>query len=129
MKLKCPVNSGHPIPVNGGQAQGQRWKSAGLRRRGLASHSPSEELGALLGTHRHQEPSALPELPGTGWHAHKPPWLGQGLREKAQGSSWKRAHPVEGLCHLPQEVLGDLDPLVDGQVEVGIREVLLDPPG
>ena len=36
---------------------------------------------------------------------------------------------MEGLCHLPQEVLGDLDPLVDGQVEVGIREVLLDPPG
>ena len=36
---------------------------------------------------------------------------------------------MEGLCHLPQEVLGDLDALVDGQVEVGIREVLLDPPG
>lgn len=52
-----------------------------------------------------------------------------GLRKKAQGSSQKRAHPVEGLCHLPQEVLGDLDPLVDGQVEVGVREVLLDPPG
>lgn len=36
---------------------------------------------------------------------------------------------MEGLCHLPQEVLGDLDALVDGQVEVGVREVLLDPAG
>lgn len=39
------------------------------------------------------------------------------------------AHPVEGLRHLPQEVFGDLDPLIDGQVEVGICEVLLDPAG
>lgn len=36
---------------------------------------------------------------------------------------------MEGLCHLPQEVLGHLHPLVHRQVEVGICEVLLDPAG
>lgn len=40
-----------------------------------------------------------------------------------------RPHPVEGLCHLPQEVLGHLDTLIHSQVEVGICEVLLDPAG
>lgn len=61
------------------------------------------------------------------------------LGEKVKGPSWKRgsahedrprpAYPVEGLSHLPQEVLGDLDTLVHGQVEVGVGEVLLDPAG
>lgn len=34
---------------------------------------------------------------------------------------------MEWLSHLPQEVLGNLDSLVNSQVEVGISEVLLDP--
>lgn len=38
-----------------------------------------------------------------------------------------RAHPVEGLCHLPQEVFGDLHTLVHRQVEVRVSQVLLDP--
>lgn len=40
-----------------------------------------------------------------------------------------QAHPVEWLCHLPQEVLGHLDPLIHSQVEVGISKVFLDPAG
>lgn len=36
---------------------------------------------------------------------------------------------MEGLRHLPQEVLGHLDALVHRQVEVGVRQVLLDPAG
>ena len=39
------------------------------------------------------------------------------------------AHPVERLRQLPQEVLGHLDSLIHGQVEVGVCEVLLDPAG
>lgn len=34
---------------------------------------------------------------------------------------------MEGLGHLPQEVLGNLHALVHGQVEVGVGQVLLDP--
>lgn len=40
---------------------------------------------------------------------------------------WWQAHLVEGLCHLPQEVLGHLDSLINREVEVGVGEVLLDP--
>lgn len=35
---------------------------------------------------------------------------------------------MEGLRHLPQEVLGDLHTLIYGQVEIGVSQVLLDPP-
>ena len=45
-------------------------------------------------------------------------------REKPCGA---QAYPVEGLRHLPQEVLGDLYTLIHGQVEVGVGQVLLDP--
>lgn len=51
------------------------------------------------------------------------------MREKGSEGRPPQAHPVEWLRHLPQEVLGHLDPLVHGQVEVGIREVFLDPAG
>lgn len=34
---------------------------------------------------------------------------------------------MEGLSHLPQEVLGDLYSLIHGQVEIGVSQVLLDP--
>lgn len=46
------------------------------------------------------------------------------LKEKPRGA---QAYLVEGLCHLPQEVLGYLYTLIHGQVEVGVGQVLLDP--
>lgn len=67
---------------------------------------------------------------GTGWGWGLGPWPSSVARER-EGSQDRppQAHPVEGLRHLPQEVLGDLDPLLHRQVEVGVREVLLDPAG
>lgn len=51
------------------------------------------------------------------------------MEEWREGGWAPPAHPVERLSHLPQEVLGDLDALIHGQVEVGVCEVLLDPAG
>lgn len=38
-----------------------------------------------------------------------------------------RDHLSERLSHLPQEVLGELDGLVQGQIQTAIADVLLDP--
>lgn len=48
--------------------------------------------------------------------------------KKTQKINKKASHLVEGLGHLSQEEFGHLHRLVHRQVEVGVGDVLLDPP-
>lgn len=66
---------------------------------------------------------STPSLPGYG-DPEATRKTAPGRREKGHVA---KAYPVEGLRHLPQEVLGHLHTLVHGQVEVGVSKVLLDP--
>lgn len=109
----------------------------------LGSHSPAHLLyvDKLV-------PAALdsPHFPGlalghTKLSLSRAGWsVGRKPRDLPGGGAWPgrvkgsqgwqpRAHPVEWLCHLPQEVLGHLHPFIHGQVEVRVTQVLLDPAG